>query len=122
MSSTLFFSPDYTGEIGDNWVYETSIEKPIMHGLSISGTLGNQWGDESDGGMDYTYWNAGVSKEFREMFTVDVRYWDTDIGSSCDTADSLPMRCPRRGNLFSFLLTETDGLFPIPCIARRGGA
>lgn len=86
VSTTVFYSPEYTGEIGDNWVVETSLEKPLGHGFTLSGTLGNQWGDESDGGFDYTYWNVGVSKSFyQEKFTLDVRYWDTDV-SGCSSA------------------------------------
>lgn len=85
ISTTVYYSPEYTGEIGDNWVLETSLEKPLVHGLTLSGTLGNQWGDDNAGGFDYTYWNVGVSKSFyMDKFTLDVRYWDTDI-SGCST-------------------------------------
>jgi hypothetical protein len=44
--------------------------------LSLSGTLGTVTGDEID---DYSYWNVGLSKTVLEKFTVDVRYWDTDV-------------------------------------------
>jgi Bacterial protein of unknown function (Gcw_chp) len=34
---------------------------------------------EADDFLDYTYWNVGLSKVFKQHFTVDVRYWDTDV-------------------------------------------
>lgn len=85
LSTTVYYSPDYTGETGDNVVWESSIEKPIAYGFKVSGTFGSQWGDENDGGFDYSYWNAGISKDFLEKFTLDVRYWDSDI-SGCEFA------------------------------------
>lgn len=85
IGTTVYYSPDYTGEIGDNVVWESTAEKPIAYGFKVSGTFGSQWGDENDGGFDYVYWNAGISKDFMEKFTLDVRYWDTDL-SGCDTA------------------------------------
>lgn len=87
VSTTIFYSPEYTGEIGDNVVLETTLEKPLGHGFALSGTLGSQWGDDSAGGNDYTYWNVGLSKSFREKFTLDVRYWDTDNNdAACESA------------------------------------
>lgn len=73
VSTTLFFSPEYTGAVGENWVLETTVEKPLGRGFALSGTVGNQWGDENDGGTDYVYWNAGISKELHEKFTIDLR-------------------------------------------------
>lgn len=85
VSTNLFYTGDNTGGIGENFVVETSLEKPIGRGFSLSGTLGNQWGEASKGGIDYTYWNVGLSKAFHERFSLDVRYWDTDV-TGCSTA------------------------------------
>lgn len=87
VSSTLFYSPEYTGELGKNVVLETSLEKPLGHGFTLSGTIGNQWGDEDEGGIDYTYWNIGLAKSFyQDKFSIEVRYWDTDNSDTfCDT-------------------------------------
>lgn len=85
VSTTVYYSPEYTGKVGDNWVLETSLEKPLGRGLTLSGTFGSQWGQASKGGIDYHYWNIGLAKEFHEKFTVEVRYWDTDI-SGCGSA------------------------------------
>jgi uncharacterized protein (TIGR02001 family) len=81
-----YWSPENTGEIGDNDVLEFgaawSFNKWGMFTPTLSGLVGNQWGDEGDGGFDYTYWNVGLTLGFAEKFSVDVRYWDTDI-SGC---------------------------------------
>lgn len=79
VSTTIYYSPEYTGEIGDNVVIESSLEKPLGRGFSLSGTFGSQYGDDDKGGSDYYYWNVGLSKEFHEKFTLDVRYWDSEL-------------------------------------------
>ena len=89
-----YWSPDNTGEIGENDVLEGgasySFNKWGMFTPSISGLIGHQWGEEDEGGFDYTYWNAGLTLGFAEKFSLDVRYWDTDVDGctsgvfSCD--------------------------------------
>ena len=88
---TVYYSPDYTGEIGDTYTVEGALETSLRHGFAISGTLAyieNTDGNAilADGDDAYWYWNAGLSKTFKETFTLDVRYWDTDGGSGCETA------------------------------------
>ncbi len=86
VGATVFYSPEYTGAVGENWVLEGKAELalPKTAGLSpsISALVGTQFGDEASGGVDYTYWNAGLSVGFREKFSLDVRYWDTDRPST----------------------------------------
>jgi len=50
---------------------------------SVSALVGRQWDERSEGSFDYTYWNAGLTLEFNEQpsFSLDVRYWDTNIAS-----------------------------------------
>jgi uncharacterized protein (TIGR02001 family) len=96
---TLYYSPDYSGETGEAFTVEGTVSKTlpkIMHlDLTLSGTLG--YTDVEDLG-DYTYWNIGLSKTWSK-FTLDVRYWDTDIdkntvanpsrnGFGCSSADA----------------------------------
>lgn len=53
-----------------------------MFSPAISGTLGYAVADDTGGlADDYTYWNAGLSLTV-EKFTMDFRYWDTDISDS----------------------------------------
>ncbi len=81
---TTYYSPEYTGEIGRNWVFEGSVERALPDfgpfSPSVSGLVAYNDGDVGAGGVDYWYWNAGMSLGFAEKFSVDVRYWDTDIG------------------------------------------
>lgn len=86
---TVYYSPDYFGEVGRNWVFEGTLKRtlPKFAGLepSISGTLAYNAGEESKGGIDYWYWNAGVSFLFAEYFELDLRYFDTiDVPSFID--------------------------------------
>ena len=89
LTGTVFFSPDYYAEAGNTWTFEGKASRPLpWWGLTVSGAYGfvtnegtstfvTAYGDDS-----YGYWNFGVSKTFREHFTVDVRYWGTDVDVS----------------------------------------
>ena len=55
-------------------------------GLVASGSLGYITSADDNnnfsnvyGADHYTYWNLGLSKTFHEHFTVDVRYWGTNV-------------------------------------------
>ncbi len=47
---------------------------------TVSGVVGQQWGDTNDGGIDYAYWNIGLTLAVwdKPALTFDVRYWDTN--------------------------------------------
>lgn len=85
---TVYYSPDYTGELGDTYTVEGSLSKPLGHGFSLGGALGyvdNTDGNNLIGTMnndEYLYWNVGLSKSFHEKFSLGVTYWDTD-GTGC---------------------------------------
>jgi uncharacterized protein (TIGR02001 family) len=85
LTGTVFYSPEYTGETGDVWTVEGKASAPLpIWGLTASGALGHVMGDDAAfeagfGSDSYTYWNIGLSKTFREHFTVDVRYWGSDV-------------------------------------------
>jgi uncharacterized protein (TIGR02001 family) len=80
-----WWTPQNYGETGRNDVLEFSgsyaLNKIWIFTPTISALVGRQWGEETKGGFDYTYWNAGVILGFNETpaFTLDVRYWDTNI-------------------------------------------
>lgn len=85
---TGFWSPDYTGETGDVWTVEGAFAQELPKvrdiGLTFSALIGYQEGDDaayavSFGEDSYVYWNAGVTLGFHERFSVDLRYWDTDL-------------------------------------------
>jgi uncharacterized protein (TIGR02001 family) len=98
-SFTIYYSPDYFGEVGDNWVFEGTLTRKLgaIAGVdpSLSATLGYSEGDESDGGYDYWYWNAGFSFIFAEYFEFDLRYFDT-IDVPEDLAGDCSGRCDGR--------------------------
>lgn len=77
-----YWSPNNTLETGNNDVLEFgagwSFEKWWIFSPTLSGVVGHQWGELSEGGFDYTYWNVGLSLGFAEKFTADIRYWDAD--------------------------------------------
>ena len=39
---------------------------------------------KGDGGVDYYYWNAGLALGFHEKFSLDLRYWDTELNGCGD--------------------------------------
>lgn len=77
----VYYSPEFSGETGDNWVFEGSLEKPLPMVRNIkpvlTGVVGYQAGDESAGGFDYWFWNFGLGLELSEHFSLDFRYHDT---------------------------------------------
>jgi uncharacterized protein (TIGR02001 family) len=88
LSLTSYYSPENFGQTGNNEVLEFGaayvFNKWWIFTPTISGTYGHQWGEESEGGVDYNYWNAGLTLGFHEKpaFSLDVRYWDSDL-SGC---------------------------------------
>ena len=87
LAGNIFYSPDTFSQLGDVWTFEATAGYTFnaigRFTPSISGTVGTVIGDEDEGysvGTDdeYVYWNAGVGVAF-DKFTLDVRYWDTDI-------------------------------------------
>jgi uncharacterized protein (TIGR02001 family) len=82
---TNWWTPNNSGDTGANDVLEFSgayaLKKLWIFSPTVSALIGRQWGDESQGGYDYTYWNAGVTFGFHEkpVYSFDVRYWDTNL-------------------------------------------
>lgn len=95
--TTVFYSPDYSGEVGGVWTTESvasySLPKIGAFDPTISGLLGWEKGESSkfNGGDDeYYYWNAGLTLGV-ENISFDFRYWDTDLnpGGLCGSSTSL---------------------------------
>jgi uncharacterized protein (TIGR02001 family) len=85
-----YWSDDYAGFAGSSDALEGSAAYAFSGKLfnffspSISALIGYQWFEEV--AQDYAYWNAGLTLGFMEHWSVDVRYWDTDLS---DTGCSL---------------------------------
>jgi uncharacterized protein (TIGR02001 family) len=95
---TVFFSPDYQFETGNVWTIETSFAQVLpklgMFTPTFSALLGYQVGDDvayrtritSGGDDNYLYWNAGVTLGFMEKWSLDLRYWDSNLSDQAGTA------------------------------------
>ena len=84
----IHYAQEYSGEIGENWIYEGSFEKPLPDigpfGVSLSGTIGFHDGDEGKGNIDFWHWDVGIKLGFHEIYTLDIRYFDTeDVPHAC---------------------------------------
>jgi uncharacterized protein (TIGR02001 family) len=78
---TLYYSPDYQGGIGRNWIVESQLVKYLPKfgddwQPSLSGLLAYSDGQPSQGGFDYWYWNVGASLVV-DYFEFDLRFFDT---------------------------------------------
>jgi len=87
--TTVYYSPEYTGEVGSVWTIESGYtwEGHKVRGIkpTVSALLGWQRGDDlawralfANGKKEYYYWNAGLELVV-ENISFDFRYWDTDI-------------------------------------------
>jgi len=77
---TGYYSPEFTGEVGDAYYIEGSVTVPLFEGLEASAALGYQSFD-NPASIDYTNWNIGVTYALTEKVSVDVRYNDTDLSN-----------------------------------------
>lgn len=98
IGATLFYSPEYTNKQGAVWTVEGSISQvlPKLHSVTptFSALIGYQTGDDArykllttNGASDYRDRNAGLTLGFGDNFTLDLRYWDTNVsnaGNFCD--------------------------------------
>lgn len=91
LSGELAYSPEYSGGLGDALAITGGVGVPIVptwwvfnKGIEASAHLGHQSFDDV---ADYTFWDLGVSAGV-DMFTVDLRYVDTDIDGCSDICDA----------------------------------
>jgi uncharacterized protein (TIGR02001 family) len=81
LTGTVFYAPDYAGVFESAWTFEGTFVQ-VLPAVSIftpvfSATVGHtSFDDASD--LDYTYWNVGLTLGFRENWSIDLRYWDTE--------------------------------------------
>jgi uncharacterized protein (TIGR02001 family) len=100
LGGTVYYSPDYQYETGSVWTLEGSFSQtlPVIFGRitpTFSALLGYQFSDDkkslyinniTQDDKNYTYWNAGLTFALDKNWSVDVRYWDTNINSSSSSA------------------------------------
>lgn len=87
---TVFYSPEYTNDTGAVWTVEGTFAQvlPKLRDITptFGATLGYQTGDDAryrllvgNGSDSYMYWNVGLTLGFHERFSIDFRYWDTNV-------------------------------------------
>ena len=101
---TGFFSPDYQYETGNVWTVEAAFTQNLRKFMfigrewspSVSALIGYQaaTGNGADKARyisnvtvdddHYLYWNAGLTLGFLEKWSLDLRYWDTNIDRADD--------------------------------------
>jgi uncharacterized protein (TIGR02001 family) len=95
---TVFWSPDYQLESGSTWTVETGFTRvfPKFNALhrewtpSFSALLGWQINEGNasykfaygNGDDSYLYWNVGFTLGFLDKWSLDFRYWDTNLSSN----------------------------------------
>jgi uncharacterized protein (TIGR02001 family) len=95
---TVFWSPDYQLESGSTWTVETGFTRvfPKFNALhrewtpSFSALLGWQINEGNasykfaygNGDDSYLYWNVGFALGFLDKWSLDFRYWDTNLSSN----------------------------------------
>lgn len=94
LSATVFWSPEYTNHTGSVVTVEGTIAQVLPKvGIvtpTISALLAYQTGDDAryrllianNARDSYMYWNAGITFGFHDRFSIDVRYWDTNVKSN----------------------------------------
>lgn len=108
IGETIFFSPDYTVSSGNVWTFETAFTQAFpkvgIFSPSFSATYGFQQGSNNrnytlgigNGKESYSYWNAGITLGFREKWSLDFRYWDTDVSNSNNFCKGDIFQCDSR--------------------------
>jgi uncharacterized protein (TIGR02001 family) len=109
LTSTLFWSPDYTNGTGRVFTSESGVALvlPVVSGFTptLSALYGYQKGSGDqfkavvgNGEDSYSYWNAGLTLGW-EKFTFDFRYWDTNINNNAlfnDFCKGAAFQCDQR--------------------------
>lgn len=107
LGATVFFSPEYTNKQGEVWTFEFAFAQVLPKIRDITPTfsvlLGYQIGDDArfialtgNGADDYLYWNAGLTLGFGDRFSLDFRYWDTNVSDTGGFCSGQTFQCDER--------------------------
>ncbi|MCF6200134.1 MAG: TorF family putative porin [Hyphomicrobiaceae bacterium] len=103
LGGTAYYSPEYTGKLGETWTLEGNVEVGLpklgMITPTFSALVGTVIGQNNSGilfGQDeYVYWNVGLGLAY-DKFNLDVRYWDTDVSETAATCSGSLFQCDSR--------------------------
>lgn len=105
---TAYWTPEGTNKTGEIWTFEGTFAQalPKIRDIvpTISATLGYQAGNNGarylanvgNGDDNYMYWNAGITLPFHDRFSVDFRYWDTNIDNGNKFCSGSTFQCDER--------------------------
>jgi uncharacterized protein (TIGR02001 family) len=91
---TVFYSPDYQLESGRTWTIEGTFAQVLpkignvtptfsaLVGLQTNEGTASYRFSYGNGDSDYVYWNAGVTLGFMDKWSLDLRYWDTNVSDN----------------------------------------
>ena len=110
LGGTVYFSPDYQYETGNVWTLEGSFSQalPTIMGRitpTFSALVGYQFATSDKtlyannvtlDDSKYVYWNAGITFGLDKNWSVDVRYWDTNIGNGAPCTTDKLFSCDER--------------------------
>jgi uncharacterized protein (TIGR02001 family) len=89
LTGTVFYSPEYTYNWGAVATYEATFSQALpnfaIFSPSFSAVVGHSDFLDYDY-ASYTYWNVGVTLGFREKWSLDLRYSDSDNEYFADTS------------------------------------
>ncbi len=106
LGGTVYYSPEYTGKAGEVWTLEgkVEVELPKLGPVSptFSALVGTTIGEDNNANFaiafndnDYVYWNVGVALAY-DKFSVDLRYWDTDVSNAGGFCTGQVFQCDSR--------------------------
>lgn len=81
ISPSFWYADNYFGKdfLDGVWAlaYEVTVSAESQRDISLSVRVGEQTFESDFDELDYTYWDLGISKNWRD-FTFDLRWYDTD--------------------------------------------
>lgn len=87
LNGGVSYSPDIFGGTGPSTYFSAGLTVPITDKLRVSAAAGHSFLAQSNPTPaffpDYLDWNAGARLSVNNWFTLDVRYYDTNIAGNC---------------------------------------
>jgi uncharacterized protein (TIGR02001 family) len=107
LTATAFYTPEGTNKTGSIWTFEggSSYEFSKIGSVTptFSSLLGYQVGDAvaykavvGNGKNSYFYYNTGLTLGFGDNFSLDFRYWDTNISNKGNFCGGNTFQCDER--------------------------
>lgn len=107
LTATAFYTPEGTNKTGSIWTFEGGSAYEFSKIGSVTPTfsslIGYQVGDSAaykalvgNGKDNYLYYNSGLTLGFGDNFSLDFRYWDTNISNKGNFCGGNTFQCDER--------------------------